>query len=203
MEKILDYVSQLYINFGWYFLAIVAFVTLIMIPINLLVKKLFSKSKSTQMSRLCKTITQVMVFVMSGVSITIFSLIFKHKFNFEFVLINLVPTGVCAMVLWTLIKFARDLGFRDLCVYLANNAEVKKLLSKVKLDHSVKTAIYDSLLELVNNTDGDNKDIVIAKADEIRTRATQMLQGFVEQPTQLAEQFVEILQKKFIKKGDK
>lgn len=202
-DTILDYVAQLFTNFGWWFLAIVAVTTLVMIPLNKLIEKLFSKSNSASASRLAKTTSQVLVFIVSGLAITIFSLILEHKVNFEFVLVNVVPTGVCAMALWAVIKIARDLGLRDFLVYLANNAEVDKLLSKIKINSSVKNAVYKSLKELINNTDGDNADVVITKATELQNRATQMLQGFVENPAQVATQFVTALQTKYAKKEEK
>lgn len=192
-----DYVKQLFAEFGWWSIALVVAITLTMIPINLLIKKIFSKAEKDSVTRIRKTLAQLMVFVLSAVYIVIFCLIFKMPLDVNFILANVVPSGVCAMLVWAVIKIVMDLGLKNVFTLIANSKVVKDLLKKIPLDEDVKNTIYNHLLELINNTDGDNAEVVKTKQDELTLRATQMLQGFVENPTEIANQIVAVLKEKF------
>ena len=47
LDKTLVFIEQIFSHFGWYSLALVALTTFVMIPVSLLLKKIF-KSESTQ-----------------------------------------------------------------------------------------------------------------------------------------------------------
>ena len=66
METFLEEAKMLFDNFGWYSIILVVITTALMIPINILYKKLFKKDS---LDRLRKTFSGVSVFIVKGVFI--------------------------------------------------------------------------------------------------------------------------------------
>lgn len=199
-EQILGYISELFTSFGYWFIALIFANFLIMLPIAWGLSKGFSKIKSDAANRLRKVLTSLCVFIVAGGCITALCAILYKPLDINFILINVVPCGGCAMLLWSIVKIIRDCGFKTLLSLIANSNTVKKLLKKIPVSNDVKTAIYDNLCDLVKNSDGDNAELVISKSLELTNRASQMLQGFVENPNEIAQLFVKALQLKFKKK---
>jgi hypothetical protein len=198
-EKVIDYVVQLFKGFGYWSIALVGATTLFMIPVNLLIKKLFSKATSDSVIRVRKTLSQSLVFVFSGLFILLFCVIFEKPLDVNFITINAIPCGGISMVLWGIIKVVRDLGFKPLLKLFVSSNSFKKMLKNVPLDAQVKTTVFNALSNLVKDADGKNAEVVISKSLELTARATQMLNGFVSNPKEIAVQLVEVLQKKYSK----
>lgn len=202
LEYALGYISQMFSQFGYWCFLLIAFVTLVMIPTNILVKKIFEKYTSTSANRIRKTVSQSLVFVFSAIALVIYELIATKNVSLQFVLYNLIPCGGASMILWAIIKIARDCGIKPLIKLLTQTNAVKKLLKEIPLDKEIKNTIFDALVKLVENSDGENAEIVLNKTVEITQRAEQMLNGFVENPKEIAKNFVDALIQKFTKKED-
>lgn len=198
-QKIIDYVVQLFKGFGYWSIALVVATTLFMIPVNLLIKKIFSKATSDSVIRIRKTLSQSFVFVFSGVFILVFCLVFEKPLDVNFITINAIPCGGLSMVLWCVIKVVRDVGFKPIIKLIVSSNSFKKLLKDIPLDAKVKSTIFDALCNLVKDADGENAEVVINKSLELTARATQMLNGFVSNPKEIAVQLVDALQKKYSK----
>lgn len=199
-EQILGYISELFTSFGYWFIALVFANFLIMLPIAWGLSKAFAKSKSDVANRLRKLLTSLSVFVVAGGCITALCAILHKPLDFHFILVNVIPCGGCAMLIWSVVKIIRDFGFKALLELIANSNTVKKLLKQIPVDKDIKNAVYTQLCDLVKNSDGENAKLVVEKSLELTTRAEQMLQGFVENPKEVAKKFVEVLQLKFKQK---
>lgn len=200
-EQIFTYGKQLYSWFGWWSVAIVCAVTLIMIPINLLIKKIFERAKSDSVVRIRKTISSLMVFVVAFGTLALACLIFKMPFTFGFGLVGCVPTGALAMVVWAIIKVIVDCGIGPIISAVSKSKSVKKLLKSTGLDKDIVNAIYHKLDELVDNTDGENAQLVFSKSAEIIAKAESLLNGFTAEDNVkvVAQKFLQALQKKYSK----
>lgn len=203
-NKIIEYVMQLFTIYGWWSIALVGINFLLMIPINFGLKKAFAKSTSESASRIRKTLSSVLVFVVAGIVITIADLIFHIKFDISFILINCVPVGALSMIVWATYKFVRDCGGKALLNVIFKSNSIKKLLKKLPLDNKVAVAIYNKLVDMVKEGNGDNAEIVVKKEQQLVNIASTLLNGFVEVEniTNVANQFVDALKLKFKVKGE-
>lgn len=199
-NEVLNYVSQLFNEFGYWSIALIVATTLLMIPVNMLVKKIFSKNTNESVVRVSKVSSQLLVFGISAVCITIFCLIMKTPLSVNFVFANVLPCGFLSMVLWAVLKVARDMGIKPIIKIILESQTVKKALKEIKIDDKIKDAIFNKLVELVENSDGENAKLVIEKEMEIVNIATSMLSGFTDNPNAVATQFAEALKIKFKEK---
>lgn len=198
-ETIIKYCKQVYGWFGWWSIAIVAAVTLVMIPLNLLIKKIFAKAKSDSVIRIRKTLSSALVFVVAFGILALACLIFKTPFTTGFGLVGCVPVGALAMALWTVIKVIKDCGFGPIVNALSKSKSAKKLLKKTGLKKDIVNAVFNKLEELVDNTEGENAKIVVEKASVIVAKAESLLKGFTAEDNlkSVAKTFLAALQAKY------
>lgn len=198
-EKIIDYVSNLFAIYGWWFVALVMSTFAIMLLVNWLLTKAFSKATTDALQRLRKTLSTLCVYVVASIVIIVANAIMKHPFDIKFILINCVPVGALAMVVWAIVKVVRDLGFSKLIELIAKSKTIKNLLAKLPIDKEVANTIYDKLIDAINESKGDNAEIVATKETELLSMASSMLSGFVEaeQISTTAQGIVDALKIKF------
>lgn len=198
-EKIIDYVSNLFAIYGWWFVALVMSTFAIMLLVNWLLTKAFSKATTDALQRLRKTLSTLCVYVVSSTVIIVSNAIMKHPFDIKFILINCVPVGALSMVVWAVVKIVRDLGFSKLIELIAKSKTIKNLLAKLPIDKEVANTIYDKLIDAINESKGDNAEIVATKETELLSMASSMLSGFVdaEQISTTAQGIVDALKIKF------
>lgn len=198
-EKIIDYVSNLFAIYGWWFVALVMSTFAIMLLVNWLLTKAFSKATTDALQRLRKTLSTLCVYVVASIVIIVANAIMKHPFDIKFVLINCVPVGALSMVVWAVVKIVRDLGFSKLIELIAKSKTIKNLLAKLPIDKEVANTIYDKLIDAIDESKGDNAEIVATKETELLSMASSMLSGFVEaeQISTTAQGIVDALKIKF------
>lgn len=198
-EKIIEYVMNLFTLYGWWFIALVGATFGIMLLVNWGIKKAFSKATSEQAQRIRKVVSSLCVYIVAGIVIVIANLIAKHSFDFNFVLVNCIPVGALAMVVWAIVKVVRDLGFSKLIELIAKSKTIKNLLAKLPIDKEVANTIYDKLIDAIDESKGDNAEIVATKETELLSMASSMLSGFVdaEQISTTAQGIVDALKIKF------
>lgn len=198
-EKIIEYVMNLFTLYGWWFIALVGATFGIMLLVNWGIKKAFSKATSEQAQRIRKVVSSLCVYIVAGIVIVIANLITKHSFDFNFVLVNCIPVGALAMVVWAIVKVVRDLGFSKLIELIAKSKTIKNLLAKLPIDKEVANTIYDKLIDAIDESKGDNAEIVATKETELLSMASSMLSGFVdaEQISTTAQGIVDALKIKF------
>ena len=200
IDKAVEYSKLLFNSFGWYSICLVVATTLIMIPVSILLKKIF-KSEGTQ--RLRKTISAVMVYAVSLGVVASVTAIFKLRvITFDYLISTCIPVGLLAMFLWAIIKIVRDYGFKPLL----------KLITKSK---AWKEGIYDlgvdkKVVDLViKNADEYLKDIDITKAENLLESTTVLsrkiaieINGFVGEEgnvTEITNKLVNAILKKYKK----
>lgn len=198
-EKIIDYVSNLFAIYGWWFVALVMSTFAIMLLVNWLLTKAFSKATTDALQRLRKTLSTLCVYVVASIVIIVANAIMKHPFDIKFILINCVPVGALSMVVWAVVKIVRDLGFSKLIELIAKSKTIKKLLAKLPIDKEVANTIYDKLIDAIDESKGNNAEIVATKETELLSMASSMLSGFVdaEQISTTAQGIVDALKIKF------
>lgn len=205
-EKIIEYVMNLFTLYGWWFIALVGATFGIMLLVNWGIKKAFSKATSEQAQRIRKVVSSLCVYIVAGIVIVIANLIAKHSFDFNFVLVNCIPVGALAMVVWAIVKVVRDLGFSKLIELIAKSNTIKSMLKKLPIDTEIATTIYNKLLKSIEESKGDNAQIVEQKEYELLDMASSMLNGFIsaENISTIAQGIVDALKVKFneTKKGE-
>lgn len=200
IDKAVEYSKLLFSSFGWYSVCLVVATTLIMIPVSILLKKIF-KSEGTQ--RLRKTISAIMVYGVALGVVAAVTAIFKLRvITFDYLISTCIPVGLLAMFLWAIIKIVRDYGFKPLL----------KLITKSK---AWKEGIYDlgvdkKVVDLViKNADEYLKDIDITKAENLLESTTALsrkiaieINGFVGEEgnvTEITNKLVNAILKKYKK----
>lgn len=205
-EKIIDYVSNLFAIYGWWFVALVMSTFAIMLLVNWLLTKAFSKATTDALQRLRKTLSTLCVYVVASIVIIVANAIMKHPFDIKFILINCVPVGALSMVVWAVVKVVRDLGFSKLIELIAKSNTIKSMLKKLPIDTEIATTIYNKLLKSIEESKGDNAQIVEQKEHELLDMASSMLNGFIsaENISTIAQGIVDALKVKFneTKKGE-
>ena len=201
-EKIIEYVKSLFANYGWWALALVGATFLVMIPVNALIKVVFKNAKSTEASRIRKTLSALFVYLVAMGVVAVANLILHIDTNIEFLFISCVPVGSVAMVVWAAFKFTRDLGFGWLIKMLEKSGKIKEILKGLPLDNKIAFKIYNNLIEQIEKAKGENSQIVESKQVELTAMASSMLNGFVEaeKVSSTAAGIVDALKLKFIKK---
>lgn len=201
-EKIIEYVKSLFANYGWWALALVGATFLVMIPVNALIKVVFKNAKSTEASRIRKTLSALFVYLVAMGVVAVANLILHIDTNIEFLLVSCVPVGSVAMVVWAAFKFTRDLGFGWLIKMLEKSGKIKEILKSLPLDNKIAFKIYNNLIEQIEKAKGENSQIVESKQVELTSMASSMLNGFVEaeKVSSTAAGIVDALKLKFIKK---
>ena len=198
-NEIFKYINHLFEYFGYWSIALIVSITLIMIPINYGIKKLISKTDKQALVRLGKISIQLMVFVISAICLILFSLIFGLPLNVLYILTNVFPCAFLAMALWGVIKVIRDLGVKPLLALILESNAVKKALKEIPIDNTIKKAIFDKLCELVENSDGDNAEVVISKETEIVKVIEEMIKGFTTDTSSVTKLFSNALKIKYQK----
>ena len=177
LGKIIDNCKLLFDYFGWYSLLLVLGTTLLMIPINLLYKKIMVKEK---LQRLRKTIiSPLTVYALSIGLVALFTwLIVKVPLTAEYLFNATVPCVILSMFLWAIIKIIIDYGFAPIIKAISNSKEAQKWISDLGLNKSVVDLIVSNVNKYLATTDTKTVDDVISKTNEIDSLIRQHLSGF-------------------------
>lgn len=172
--------AELFSNFGglfkvfsyWSILLIVG-VTLVMIPINLLWKKLMKKDK---LQRLRKVVSTLSVYVVALAAVAGFTWITSTgSYTFAYLSGATLSLGFCSQFLWMIIKLIRDYGFAKVAVYIAESIDWKKSLKEFGKKFNIDTKITDIIA-----TEIENKYLADIETDAVKAFAeneTAMLSG--------------------------
>lgn len=198
---IVKYFDQVFQAYGWWSLLLVLLTFGLMIPINLLVKKLFEKSISEPMDRLRKTISSGLVYVVAFALSYIYVAIFKVETTAAIVFGNSLPVAVLAMGLWSVVKLARDGAIKPLLKKYQDPVKAK-LKEITGVDAKIIDNIYGKLVEYVKDSDVENAEMVLNHEKELLLKSIDMLTGFTENvsSSDIASQLYECLKLKFVKK---
>lgn len=185
LDKTLVFVEQIFSYFGWYSIALVALTTFIMIPVSLLLKKIF-KSESTQ--RLRKTISSLLVYGVSAGVVSAYTAIFKvATITFHYLVNTAIPIALLAMLLWAIIKVVRDYGFKPLLKIISKSKAWKEGIYKLGVDKKVVDLVIakaDKYLAGINATKAEE----VIKQETILTRQIAAeINGFIDGTVNIGE----------------
>ena len=184
LESIFKNFGSLFEVFNWWSLALIVGVVLVMIPINMLYKKIMKKDG---LSRLRKTTSFISVYLISLAAIAGFTGIASTGFvlTFEYLSGTTLALGFCSQFLWEIIKLVRDYGFSKVIKSISEKVDWKKALKEFGKKYNIDTKITDVIATAIENKylDQINADSVKAFAEnefaminEIQSKLT----GFVE-----------------------
>lgn len=176
-QKFFDTGKMLFEHFGWYSLLLVLGTTLLMIPLNLLYKKIMKKES---LGRLRKTISCLSVYLIALGLVAFFTgVVLKHPLTVEYLFTSCTSCGLLSMLLWAIIKFVRDYGVLPLIHLILEHKEANKWLKQIGISNTLLNVINDNVKKYMK----DNKIVSLRDylsqefniANQIRTQ----LNGFV------------------------
>ena len=175
--KLLDNGKMLFENFGWFSVLLVLGTTLIMIPINMLYKKLMKKEN---LQRLRKTISCFSVYIVAFALIALFTgIATNHTITFAYLFSTSINCGLMSMLLWAIIKFARDYGVLPLINIILTNKEAKKWLKELGIDSSLVNLVNKKIEQYIKDKNIVSIEDYIKNEMLIANQVRTQLNGFV------------------------
>lgn len=201
LEQFFDNWYKLYEIHGWWGLALVACVFAVMLPLNWLYIKVFViGGKTEQKERLRKLTSSVSVFVLSGLAITIFTLITdKSSLTFKLVYQGAIPCGVLAMLLRAIYKLARDLGVKPLIKAAITSNRLKSEISKFVSNPAAINKIEDYIKSILGAIDATEADKVAEEEARYTQELAAKLEGLIESNYSIASNIINY----YFSKGNK
>ena len=186
VSEFLTNFKQVYSLFGWWGLGIVALTFLLMLPINLGIKKLFGlikKGDQKLIGRFRKMTSTATVFLVAMGLIALFTaFVSKADLNFSYVYQSSIPCGLLAMTMNFVYKGGRDTVLAFIAKILKSN-EFKIGVNDVLKNKYLSTLVVEYL-------DSVELEYITAKAEEkakkqaeILSNLKNKLMGFVDNPS--------------------
>ena len=161
MEELFNNFGSLFEVFSWWSLLLVVGTTAIMIPINLLWKKVMKKD---ELQRLRKITSSFSVYVVAIALVSIFTAIVDtSKFSdLGYLFGSTISLGFCSQVLWAVIKVVKDYGWKGIVAIMDKvnwSKAIKSLGEKynldVKLIDYIATEIETNYLSNIDTTEAE------------------------------------------------
>lgn len=206
MEEIFNNFGSLFNVFGWWSLALIAGVTIVMVPVNMLYKKIM---KTEELARLKKVVAFISVYVLSLIAVCIFTAIVngEHLNDFGYLSGSTLALGFCSQVLWELIKLIRDYGWNKVIALIAEKIEWKKPLKALCEKYNIDTKIVDFIAteieeNYLKNIDTDAVSAIAENELNMITDIQSKLKGFVadEKLEELAMGVYQLIKNAYVKK---
>ena len=205
MTEFSSSITDLWRRFGWWAVLLVAATFGIMIGVNYLLKFLFRKAETTQMTALRKFLSTLSVFVVAIGVMYLFNIIVDNKgvYSFTYALNNAIPIASAAMMLWAIWKVIARVGLLPLFALLKNRygKEFTAVYNAIPLDNSVKKIILKKIEDYIADRVPDDLDVnkYIDENDIIIYQKIQnLLEGFVDSGMlqDVSEQFLKAVKSK-------
>lgn len=177
METYLEEAKMLFEHFGWYSICLVVITTCLMIPLNLLYKKLFKKDS---LNRLRKTISAASVFVVAFGIVAFFTgVVLKETITLSYLVASSSCCGSLSMVLWAVIKLVRDYGVAPILKAIAESKKAKEWLKEVGISDKFLVAITEKIKTYIKDKNIVSLDDYIQRESEIIGQLRLQVAGFV------------------------
>lgn len=183
IEEIFRHFGSLFSVFSWWSIAMIAAVVILMIPINMLYKKIMQKES---LERLRKIIAFISVYIVSlGVVAGITAIAHGGvELTFAYLSGSTLALGFCAQFAWEVVKLIRDYGFAKVTKYFSEKVDWKKALKAFGKKYNIDTTLTDVIATAIENKylDQINADAVKAFAENEATMIVEIqnkLTGFV------------------------
>lgn len=196
---IFDNCSLLFEYFGWYSVLLVLATFGLMIPLNLLYKKIMKKES---LDRLRKIVSALSVYAVALGLIALFTgVVIKAPLTASYLFGATLPCGILAQILWALVKVARDYGLEPILKAIAQNKEAKAWIVSLGLEESFVNTIMTSVDKYLEGVNATTFEDVVKQELALTQNLRQKLSGFVEtkdlDPT--IAKFMEKIKSKFPK----
>ena len=157
LKKLLGFITGLYHSYGWWALAIIGVTTLVMIPVNMLVKACFKKGeKNVALVRLRKALSSISAYIVAIGALYLYEWLVPESlmrtpktFSFLVLVEDVLSTGTSAMIAWWGLKLVRDIGIKPILLKIAESTEGKKLLNELVKKSGIKKSVVESIVEEV------------------------------------------------------
>lgn len=177
MDMYLDEAKMLFENFGWYSIILVVITTVLMIPINLLYKKLFKKES---LVRLRKMISAISVFIVSFGIVALFTgLVLKQPITTTYLLASCSCCGSLSMVLWAIIKLIRDYGLSPILKAISESKKAKEWLKEVGISEKFLVAITEKVRQYLKDKNIISLEDYLHVETDIISQLRLQVAGFV------------------------
>lgn len=163
--------------FGWYSILLVVGVFGLMIPLNLLYKKVMKKES---LNRLRKLISALSVYVVSLGLIALFTgVVIKAPLTTSYLIGATIPCGFLAQMLWAIVKVVRDYGLDPILKSVAESKQAKAWITNLGLSDDLVKTITASVDKYLSSVDAKTFEDVVNQEINIRNDLKVKLAGFV------------------------
>lgn len=190
-KVVFDNCALLFEYFGWYSILLVIGTTGLMIPLNLLYKKIMKKDS---LSRLRKVVSALSVYVVALGLVAFFTgVVVKQPITSSYLFSAMLPCGLLAQVLWAVIKVIKDYGIAPIVKSIAQSKEAKKWIVDLGINESLVNTIMTRIDNYLSNVNATTFEGVVAQETVIYQDLKNKLAGFVD-ATKLDEAATKILE---------
>lgn len=190
-KVVFDNCALLFEYFGWYSILLVIGTTGLMIPLNLLYKKIMKKDS---LSRLRKVVSALSVYVVALGLVAFFTgVVVKQSITASYLFSAMLPCGLLAQVLWAVIKVIKDYGIAPIVKSIAQSKEAKKWIVDLGINESLVNTIMTRIDNYLSNVNATTFEGVVAQETVIYQDLKNKLAGFVD-ATKLDEAATKILE---------
>lgn len=177
-KVVFDNCKLLFDYFGWFSILLVVGTTGIMIPLNILYKKIMKKEG---LQRLRKLISSVSVYAVALGLVALFTgTVIKAPLTVEYLLGATLSCGLLAMLLWSVIKVAKDYGLKPILKSIAQSKEAKKALKDLGLDKHLIDTIMDGVNSYLKDANAQTFEDVANEEVNLNRDLRVKLSGFVK-----------------------
>lgn len=177
-KVVFDNCALLFEYFGWYSIFLVVATTGIMIPINMLYKKLM---KTESLERLRKVVSALSVYVIALALIAFFTgVVVKEPITAGYLFSAMLPLGLLAQVLWAVIKVVKDYGVAPILKSIAQSKEAKQWFVSLGLDEGLADTIMTRIDNYLKNVNASTLDDVVAQETILYQDLKNKLSGFID-----------------------
>lgn len=174
-QKFFDTMKMLFEHFGWYSLLLVLATTLIMIPINMLYKKMFKKDN---LDRLRKTVSCLSVYLVALGLVAFFTgVVLKETITIDYLVASSMNCGLLSMFLWAVIKFVRDYGVLPVANMVLENKKAKAWLKELGVPEKLVEVLRDEVKGKMGNK--PTLEQYLAKEQELIAHLRLQMSGFL------------------------
>ena len=177
-KVVFDNCALLFDYFGWYSILLVVATTGIMIPINMLYKKLM---KTEPLERLRKVVSALSVYVVALALIAFFTgVVVRQPITASYLFSAMLPLGLLAQVLWAIIKVIKDYGIEPILKSITQSKEAKQWFVSLGLDEGLVNTIMTRIDNYLKNVNVSTLDDVVAQETILYQDLKNKLAGFVD-----------------------
>lgn len=177
-KVVFDNCALLFEYFGWYSILLVVATTGIMIPINMLYKKLM---KTEPLERLRKVVSALSVYVVALALIAFFTgVVVRQPITASYLFSAMLPLGLLAQVLWAIIKVIKDYGIEPILKSITQSKEAKQWFVNLGLDEGLVNTIMTRIDNYLKNVNVSTLDDVVAQETILYQDLKNKLAGFVD-----------------------